>query len=264
MAQIHQQFGNALGQIPHPSYPQHGWKGLVIKPALFAHINQTPFVPPTNPGLIAIYPQFASVAVMKMINSQFKIDKNFYQTFKNIKKALYNLLMKSVGLQYQASTTPGLSSWDPSMSILHILSHLDSTYGKPDAQTTHAKATMFGMRLQQNQTPESAFLRLEECQEVAILAENPYWDTQLITQAVLLLRQANIFPDKEFDDWGPMPYKTWASMKTYFQTAYTKRLKVISLSHTAGQHHMRSWQTQSATTLVLPPMVHSTLLQRRR
>ena len=110
-------------------------------------------------------------AAMKMINAQFTIDMNFYQTYySNIKRALYNLLTKSVGLLYQASTTPGLSGWDPSMSIHDILAQLNSTYGygKPDAQTTEANEAMFCMLIQPKQTPESVFLCLKECQEVAI------------------------------------------------------------------------------------------------
>ena len=94
---------------------------------------------------------------------------------------------------------------------------------------------MFRMLLQQNQTPESVFPRIEECQEVAILAANPYTVVQLVSQAVLVLRKSNIFPVKDFDDWEGKPLKTWALMKVFFQEAYTKRLNAISLSHTAGQ-----------------------------
>jgi len=234
-----------LAQIPHPGYPQHGWKGMVIQPALFALINTKIFVPPSDPGNIAIYPQFALTAQIKMIDAQFKLDKNMFKTYTNIKRALYNILQKSVTLQYQTSTTPGLSSWDPSMTIHSILAQLNATYGKPDAQTTEANDAMFRMPLQQNQTPESVFLRIEDCQEVAILAENPYTDKQLINQAVLVLRKSNIFPIKDFDDWEPKAIKTWALMKAYFQEAYTKRLNAISLSQTAGQQgytNRNSWE----------------------
>jgi len=44
-------------------------------------------------------------------------------------------------------------------------------YGKPDAQTMEANGAMFHMLIQPNQTPESVFLCLKECQEVAILAD---------------------------------------------------------------------------------------------
>jgi hypothetical protein len=106
------------------------------------------------------------------------------------------------------------------------------------------------MPLQQNQTPESVFLRIKECQEVAILAANPYTDTQLINQAVLVLRKSNIFPIKDVDDWEQKALKTWALMKTYFQAAYTKRLNAISLSHTAGHQgytNRNTWEIMATT-----------------
>ena len=75
---------DVMKQIPHPGYPQHRWAGMVLQPAIFALINATPFAPPPNPGLFAIYPQFALPAAMKMIDNQFKIDKNLYKTYNNI------------------------------------------------------------------------------------------------------------------------------------------------------------------------------------
>lgn len=225
-----------LSQIPHPNYAQHGWSGMVVQPAIWYLINATPFVPRTDPGLTAIYPQFALTPAIKMIDSQFKVDKNMYKTYANINRALYTLLTKCVGRQYQLSSTLGLSSWDPSMTIIDILAQLDTTYGKPDAQTTAANGAMYNMPITGGQTPESLFLRIEECQEVAILADDPYTFKQMINHTVRLLRKSNIFPIKEFDDWEPLPNKTWAMMKLYFHDAYTRRLNVISLSQTSGQH----------------------------
>ncbi len=98
-----------MKQIPHPMYPQHGWAGMVQQPAIFALVNATPFVIPPNPGLYAVYHQFATPAAMKMINSQHKIDKNLYKTYTNIHRAVYKVLQASVLPQYQASATPGLT-----------------------------------------------------------------------------------------------------------------------------------------------------------
>ena len=85
---------------------------MVLQPTIFALINATPFVVPPNPGLYAVYHQFATPAAMKMIDSQHKIDKNLYKTYKNIHRAVYNVLQTSVLPQYQALATPGLTRWD--------------------------------------------------------------------------------------------------------------------------------------------------------
>ena len=82
---------------------------MVLQPAIFALINATPFVIPPNPGLYAVYHQFATPAAMKMVDSQNKIDKNLYKTYKNIHCAVYNFLLANVLPQYQALATPGLT-----------------------------------------------------------------------------------------------------------------------------------------------------------
>ncbi len=51
-----------------------------------------------------------------------------------------------------------------------------------------------------NDAPESLFLRIEQCQEVAIIVRNPYSEKQLIANMIHLLLQSSIFPMKEFED----------------------------------------------------------------
>ncbi len=146
---------DVMKQIPHPDYPQHGWAGMVLQPAIFALISSIPFVPPLNPGLIATYPQFALQPAMRMIDSQFKIDKNMYKTYKNVHRAVYKLLVDNVLPQYQASATPGLTGWDASMTIIDIFTQLDTTFGKPDAQAVLLNDANFRAQLLPTETPET-------------------------------------------------------------------------------------------------------------
>ena len=151
---------------------------MVLQPAIFALVNAIPFAPPPNPGLYPVYPQFALPAAMKMIDNQFKIDKNFYKKCTNIHRAVYKVLQANVLPQYQASTTPGLTRWDATMSIIDIFAQLDATIGKPDAQAQLLNKNNFRAPLLPMETPKILFLHLEECQEVQILANNPYTDMQ--------------------------------------------------------------------------------------
>ncbi len=66
---------DVMKQIPHPDYPQHGWAGMVLQPAIFALINATPFVPPMNPGLIATYPQFALQPAVRRLTVNSKLTR---------------------------------------------------------------------------------------------------------------------------------------------------------------------------------------------
>ena len=98
------------------------------------------------------------------------------------------------------------------MSIIDIFAQLNATFGKPDTQAILVNGANFRAPLLPMETPETLFLRLEECQEVQILALNPYTDKQLIVNAVIVLRKANIFQTKDFDDWEAIPLQTWATM----------------------------------------------------
>ncbi len=191
---------NVMKQIPHLGYPQHGWAGMVLQPAIFALLNAIPFTPPPNQGLYPVYPQFVLPAKLKMIDNQFKIDRNLYKTYTNIHRTVYKVLLANVLPQYQASTTPGLTRWDATMSIIDIFAQLDATFGKPDTQAQLLNDNNFCAPLLPTEKPETLFQCIKECQEIQILANNPYTYMQLITNAVLVLRKANIFPVKDFDD----------------------------------------------------------------
>ena len=82
------------------------------------------------------------------------------------------------------------------MSIIDIINQLNGTYGKPDTITLLQNDTLFQSAFIPTDAPELLFYRIEQCQEIQVLAQDPYSDTQVINNAVHLLMQANIFPLK--------------------------------------------------------------------
>jgi uncharacterized membrane protein YgcG len=78
------------------------------------------------------------------------------------------------------------------------------------------------------------FYRIEQCQEIQILAQDPYTPTQIINNAVCLLQQSGIFPLKEFDTWDATTIKTYPALKTFIHEAYTRRLTALQLQNTTG------------------------------
>ena len=227
---------NVLKNLQHPSYPIHGWTGMATQPALFALLDPLPFIMPGDPGAYPVYGQFALAPQIRMIDGDFKVRKNMYQTSTNIARAIFLMLSDIVPEQYRVSNTPGLSGWNQTMTINEILDQLESTYGRPDATALLQNDALYRGPLSHTDAPETLFLRLELCQEVQILANNPYTDTQMLHQAVLLLRQSNILPTKDYDDWEDVTVKSWPIMKTFFHKRYTKRLTALSMNATAGKH----------------------------
>ena len=82
---------------------------------------------------------------------------------------------------------PGLKEWDVTMTIINIFAQLDTTFEKTDAQAILINNANFRAPLLLTETPETLFLCLEECQEVQILAANPYTDKRLIVKAVIIM-----------------------------------------------------------------------------
>ena len=71
------------------------------------------------------------------------------------------------------------------------------------------------------------FYRIEQCQEIQILAQDPYTPTQIINNAVRLLQQSGIFPLKEFDTWDAITPKSYPALKTFIHEAYTRCLTAL-------------------------------------
>jgi hypothetical protein len=95
------------------------------------------------------------------------------------------------------------------MTILVILKQLKTSYGKPDTMTLFENNTLFQSPFPANEAPEMLFYRIKQCQEIQILAQDPYTPTQIINNAVHLLQQSRIFPLKEFDTWDAITPKTY-------------------------------------------------------
>ncbi len=85
------------------------------------------------------------------------------------------------------------------------------------------------------EAPKMLFYRIEQCQEIATLAGDPYTQMQILNTVVRILMQAQVLPSKEFDTWEQTPYKTYPGLKTFIHEAYTRRLQSLALSTTTGR-----------------------------
>ena len=121
------------------------------------------------------------------------------------------------------------------MTVLDILTQLQETYGKPDMMTLYVNETLYRSPMAPSDSPEMLFYRIEQCQEIQILGKVPFTTEQIIGNAVRILIGSNLLPTKEFDTWEALPIKTWATLKTFFQAAYGRRLTSLSLRSTSGQ-----------------------------
>ena len=155
-------------------------------------LKPNPFQDPTNPGPVGVYTQFATQLMIKMADAIFTREQNKWNSYRNIQQACFRMLDEVVSDQCKVSNIPTLMGWDASMSIMDMLDQLETMYGKPNAMPLFANDTVFRSAFSPNDAPEALFHRIEQCQEIAVLAREPYSDIQVINNAIHLLMQASI------------------------------------------------------------------------
>jgi hypothetical protein len=233
---LRKHIGTGLKLLVCPQSTIHGWAGLVMDPVMYALLELTaPFVGIINPGNFPVYANFATKAAIKMTVKQFECDKNYYLSFVNINQACFRMLNSTIADQFKVSNTPNMTGWNSSMSVRSIIKHLKTSYGKPNTMTLFCNDVLFRSPFPGTEAPKMFFYRIEQCQEIQTIAQDPYMPKQIIGNAVRLLMQSGIFPLKEFDTWEVTVVKMYPILKTFIHEAYSRCLTAMQLRNTAGQ-----------------------------
>ena len=219
----------ALAQLQCPQEAIHGWSGLAVDPAAYQLLTGKVFIIPPDPGPMAVYPAWAAPNDTRTIDAKFLRAKNYYLSYQNIHRACFRMLDATVSAQFKVSNNPNLTGWNATMSVLDILDQLQNSYGKPDMMTIFNNETLYRSPMAPSDSPEVLFYRIEQCQEVQIIGKVPITTEQIIANAVRILIGSNLLPNKEFNAWEALPIKTWATLKTFFQAAYGRRLTSLAL-----------------------------------
>ena len=121
------------------------------------------------------------------------------------------------------------------MEPREMFDQITATYGKPMPAALLQNDTLFQSIYSPNNAPEVLFRRIEDCQEVQILGEDPYTAQQLLNNAVRLLLQCGLYT-RDFKDWDRKPSnnRIWTNLKKFVQECYTRRLNAPSI--TSGAH----------------------------
>jgi hypothetical protein len=82
-----------------------------------------------NPRYVAI--PALDRATQASIDSNFICEQNYWLSYKNIKRACYNVLNKTIDDAFKFSPDPNLTGWNPSMEIIEIMEQMTTTYRRP-------------------------------------------------------------------------------------------------------------------------------------
>jgi hypothetical protein len=111
----------------------------------------------------------------------------------NICRAVFNILDDNIGDAFKVSNNPALVGWNHSMEPREMFNQITATYGKPTPAALLQNDTLFRSIYSPNDDPEVLFRRIEDCQEVQILGEDPYTAQQLLNNTVILLLQCGLY-----------------------------------------------------------------------
>ncbi len=139
---LQKHMARVLKQLLCPQSAIRRWSGLVLLPMVYAPLEPTPVLAPVYPGNVAVYPQFAIPAQIKIANSMFAHAQNKWKSYVNIQHACFCMLDENVANQFKVSKVPTLTRWNTSMSIRAMLDQLEGTYSKPDTMTLFANNTL--------------------------------------------------------------------------------------------------------------------------
>ena len=79
------------------------------------------------------------------------------------------------------------------MEVQDIFDQITSTYGRPTPAALLQNDMLFRSVHSPQDAPEVLFRRIEDCQEVQILGEDPYTVQQILNNAVRLLLQCGLY-----------------------------------------------------------------------
>jgi hypothetical protein len=227
---------------------------------MYGLLTITPFRIPSKPGPVAIYypPPVAIVdaqgspvldatglrtyhaqptikrAAQATIDAQFKCAKNCYDSYLNIRRAVFNILDDNINDAFKVSNDPALVGWNQSMEPREMFDQITTTYGKPTPAALLQNDSLLRSMYSPNDAPEVLFRRIEVCQEIQILGEDPYTAQQLLNNAIRLLLQCGLCT-RDFEDWDRKPSsdRIWTNLKMFVQECYTRQLNASIITSDA-------------------------------
>jgi hypothetical protein len=103
------------------------------------------------------------------------------------------MLDDSVDNAFKFSPDPDLTGWNPSMEIIKIMDQLTTTYGRPTPSALLQNDTLLRSAYSPIDAPKVLFRRIEDCQEIQTLGDDPYTPMQLLNNAIRLLLECGLY-----------------------------------------------------------------------
>jgi hypothetical protein len=102
-------------------------------------------------------------ATQATIDSRFSRVRNYWLSYLNIRRAVYNLLDDNIDDAFKESNNPALAGWNPAMEVRDIFNQITSTYRRPTPAALLQNDMSFQSVYSPQNAPEVLFCRIKEC-----------------------------------------------------------------------------------------------------
>ena len=170
----------------------HGYLGLVLTPAEYATVSQTPFVLPTLPQQLQVPPGTWDREVQRLLREHMEA-KRIFREAHDVKQALIKQLVEAIDPTFIKSLRNTHTNTITS-TIPEILHYLFRRYGKVTADKLSATEMEVRAYVYNLQDPLIIlFDKVEDLVKLAEAAEMPYTEAQTVNMGVHLIRNTHDF-----------------------------------------------------------------------
>lgn len=217
----------------------HVYLGLVLKDQEYATIPGTqPFVAPTYPGNLNIPANTTPIQALNF-KDQHSEERRMYMECKNVEKALLRHIQDAIEEKYLESLIDEYTNLI-SGDIPTVLDYLFYNYGKVRSYEVAQKESEVISLIWLPSDPLVMLTKpLEQLQKLAVQANMPYTDSQILQKGLKLICNTNDF-EYALTQWEDKndADKTWSNFKTHFHEHQLKLKNMRGpIMQQAGYHH---------------------------
>jgi len=194
---------------------QFGHLGLVLSPAEYALISNTPYDRPLHPGLLVIPAGTARHEAVRLRAEQDENIRVFRETLQ-VERALIKRIVAAVEPEYLRELRDELTNTIV-LPVPQILDNLITCYGQVDSEALdkedqNMKSYMWNI----SDPPVHFFNHIEELASMAIAARLDKSPAQIISIALDVVRRTGDL-EKGLIDWRTLPaaQQTWVDFKSF-------------------------------------------------
>ena len=214
----------------------HGHLGLVLSPAQYALVSETPYVRVLFPAPLAI-PVGTTRLAAEELERNHKEEIRAFRELTGVENALKTQLLKAVEPAYVAAILDPVT-YDLAGTIYDNLHFLMTTYGKVTPEQVNEEYEKVNNIIYNPTLPiDSIFNAIIELSELAEAGENPYTPQQQITICYNILNRSGRMT-QDIKEWNRRPalLKNWTTFKTFFRRVHTEIRATSNDTVEAMQH----------------------------